>query len=69
MNKIKSLIQELEEKHCYKCNHFYEGFICGFELSANNEKDTIHDIFNRRKGICSLDNEPLELRKKIYTDI
>jgi predicted small metal-binding protein len=49
--------KESEEKHCYKCKHFYEGFICGFEISADQETDTMEDIKDRRKGVCTLDKE------------
>lgn len=45
---------KLKEKYCYKCSDFYEGFICGFEISAD-EKDTIEDIKYRRRMICELD--------------
>lgn len=69
MNKTKTqLILKLEEKYCYRCKYFYEGFICGFEISADN-KDEMQDILNRRKGICSLDEEPLEVRKLIYNNL
>lgn len=68
MNEAKLLILKLEEKHCYKCEHFYEGFICGFEISANKD-DKIQDILIKRKDVCSLDNEPLEIRRIIYPNI
>lgn len=69
MNEKIWLKRKLEEKHCYKCKHFYEGFICGFELSSDDKKDSIEDVFNRRKNICTLDNEPLEIRREIYPNI
>ena len=60
---------KLQEKHCFKCKHFYEGFICGFELSSNKVEDKIEDIMERRKDVCSLDKEPFEVRSKIYINL
>lgn len=67
--EIKKWDDKLQEKHCYKCEHFYDGFICGFEISMDDEKDTMEDVMERRKNVCNLDKEPFEIRNKIYTNI
>lgn len=53
-------MSKLEEEHCFKCENYYEGFICGFVISSDPEKDTLKDIMERRKNHCSLDKYFLE---------
>lgn len=50
---------KIGEKHCFKCEYFYEGCICGFEISMDDEKDTMEDVMERRKNVCTLDKEML----------
>lgn len=45
-----------QERHCYKCEHFYEGTICGFEISAD-ENETFEEIKAKRACICTYDKE------------
>lgn len=43
----------LKEKYCYKCEHFYEGTVCGFVVSS--EEDGMEEVITRRKNVCDLD--------------
>lgn len=53
--EIFDIFCKLKEEYCFKCEHYYEGFICGFEIEAD-EKDTQEDIIKRRDNVCMLNN-------------